>query len=72
MDNPPPPQITSFILRFIHADPPSEDGSGGPAYGPAPIRGVIRNIQTDQEITFTRWQDAVDFIQRFVPIHLES
>ncbi len=67
------PQITSFILRFIHEEPPAGEDSPERAPGNAVVvRGVIRNIQTNEEILFTRWQDAVDFIQHFVPLELEN
>jgi hypothetical protein len=48
------PTITSFILRFIQEE--------------SALRGTVRCIQNDQEITFTRWEDAVAFISRFVPL----
>jgi hypothetical protein len=54
------PNITSFILRFV------QDGHA--ASGQSALRGVVRCIQTDEEIAFTRWEDAVAFISRFVPL----
>jgi hypothetical protein len=55
------PTITSFVLRFVQ-DPVSTDQER-----PA-LRGTIHHVQTSQEIPFTRWEDAVGFIQRFVPV----
>jgi hypothetical protein len=63
MDNPPSPNITSFVIRFVHT--PAEDGK------PPPCRGAIHHVQSNQEITFIHWADAVEFIQRFVPILTE-
>jgi hypothetical protein len=59
-----PPNITSFVIRFIHGDLPGSS--------PPDLRGSIRHIQTDQEIAFTRWVDAVDFIRRYVTIEDEE
>ncbi len=55
MDAPTPPSISSFVIRFV-VDP------GSNAY-----RGVIRHIQTSEEIHFTAWQEAVEFIRHYVP-----
>jgi hypothetical protein len=61
MENDHPPNITSFVIRFVHAGP--HLGPAAPAY-----RGTIRHVQTDQEVAFTRWNDVVDFVKRFVLI----
>lgn len=64
MDFPIPPTITSFVIRFVFSpgsEPP--EGSSLPSY-----RGTIRHIQTEQELNFSSWQEAVAFIQRFVPL----
>lgn len=59
------PAITSFVIRFVHPDPASQpDG--------LPLRGSILHVQTNQEISFTRWEDAMAFIRRFVPLDTES
>ena len=54
--------IASFVLRFTRehdaGDPPS--GSGW--------RGVIRHVQIGQEIHFTRMEDALAFLARYVDI----
>ncbi|WP_374688124.1 hypothetical protein [Promineifilum sp.] len=50
------PEITSFVVRFIHSGPPENT-----AY-----RGSILNVQTNQEFAFVRWEEAVAFIRRFV------
>ena len=54
--------ISSFLIRFIDASQPIHQAE--PAY-----RGVIRHIQSGDELTFTRWVEATDFIQRFFPIN---
>jgi hypothetical protein len=62
------PGITSFVIRFIYdesASSPDADRAPHSAY-----RGAIRHIQTDREITFSRWREAVEFIRQFVPLDL--
>jgi hypothetical protein len=53
------PQITSFIIRFIHSETNEDE---------QPIRGSVRHILSHQEIHFTSWQEAVRFINQFVPL----
>ncbi len=55
------PCISSFVIRFIKESDPQLAAS--------PYRGVIRHVQSDQELSFTNWTDVESFIQRFVPIH---
>jgi hypothetical protein len=55
------PLVTSFILRFVQDKTEIETAS--PQY-----RGSIQHIQSDEEIQFTHWEDAVDFISQFVSI----
>jgi hypothetical protein len=50
--------VTSFIIRFTQE----------PAPDPAPWRGLIRHIQTDQEAHFARIEDALQFIAQFIEI----
>lgn len=57
METPLTPNVTSFVIRFV-IDGPEVNG----------FRGTIRHVQTDEEISFTKWDDAVTFIQRFVPL----
>jgi hypothetical protein len=66
MEIPPTPEITSFVIRFIHQGVP-DPGDPKPGAGLL-MRGTIRNVQTNEEIDFTRWQDAVEFIERFVSL----
>ncbi len=51
------PQITSFVIRFVH--PESETGE---------YRGSISHVETDEQIIFVNWEDAVDFMNRYIPI----
>jgi hypothetical protein len=60
MENKTSPNIDSFVLRFVEEQP--TQAAGGAAY-----HGYIRHVQSDQEIGFTRWEDAVSFINKFVP-----
>ncbi len=50
--------ITSFVVRFIHSGPPDN----------APLRGSILNVQTNEEHAFLHWEEAVEFIRRFVQL----
>jgi hypothetical protein len=66
MDIPSTPAITSFVIRFIH-----EGGQDSPVLPPPAgqlQRGTIRNVQTNEELDFTHWEDAVSFIERFVSL----
>jgi len=60
MDDHISPQISSFVLRFVRDEHFSL--SGAPTF-----RGSIRHIQSDQELAFTRWMDALNFMSQFVP-----
>ena len=69
------PEITSFVVRFVHSGPPvgADVGAGvgaglRPAPTPTPTRGSILNVQTNQELPFLRWEEAVAFIRRFVTL----
>ena len=59
------PSISSFVIRFIQEAPAADQAS-------IPYRGFIRHIQTDCEISFTRWEDAMAFIQQYVPLLTRS
>ena len=52
--------ISSFVIRFVI------DSEAGQA--PTAFRGAIRHIQTDEELTFNRWEEVENFIRRFVPL----
>ena len=54
--------ITSFVVRFIHSGPPANT-----AY-----RGSILNVQTNEELAFLHWDEAVEFIRRFVGLSAEE
>lgn len=54
------PGISSFVIRII--EEPAQKGST------ATYRGIIRHVQSDQEISFINWADVESFIQKFVPI----
>ena len=53
--------ISSFLIRFVDASQPSLQSETS-------YRGVIRHIQSGDEISFTRWVEAIAFMQRFFPI----
>ena len=54
----PSPEITSFVVRFVHSGPPDNTA----------LRGSILNVQTNQEQPFLRWEEAVAFIRRYVAL----
>ena len=54
--------ITSFVVRFIHSGPPEN----------APLRGSVLNVQTNEEHAFLHWDEAVEFIRRFVSLSAEE
>jgi hypothetical protein len=60
MDAPTFPTISSFVIRFVVDARPGS------------YRGEIRHIQTNEEIHFSTWQDAVDFIERYVPLQVNQ
>lgn len=71
------PLISSFVIRFVmnEAQNDSVDGTLQPALSGnqdsaqhPPYRGSIRHIQSDEELNFHLWEDAVEFIRRYVPL----
>ena len=62
------PGITSFVIRFVYA----ESTSSPKTKCHAAYRGAIRHIQTDQEIAFSSWREAVEFMRQFVPLELDD
>lgn len=53
------PLISSFIIRFVVDETPSEALS---------YHGTVRHIQTAEEISFAEWHEATEFMHRFVPL----
>lgn len=51
--------VTSFIIRFTQEPAPSS----------TPWRGLIRHIQTDQEVHFARIEDALQFMAQFIELN---
>jgi hypothetical protein len=66
MDSHLPPNISSFVIRFV------VDSAATGEQSHLPYRGAIRHIQTDEEINFSDWKEAVTFIRRFVPLDGEN
>ena len=54
--------IYSFIIRFVVEDASLTEGVQ-PMY-----HGAIRHIQSAEEVNFNEWNEAVEFMRRFVPI----
>ena len=63
MEEPVFPIISSFVIRLIQ-DKPAE-GLENPIY-----RGSVRHVQTNEEIVFRRWEDAVAFMRQFTPFDI--
>ncbi|MBI5300570.1 MAG: hypothetical protein HY868_00420 [Chloroflexi bacterium] len=57
------PRVESFVLRFVHDTP--DDGASPDAHA---WRGVVVHVQSNTEINFTDFADAVAFIARYVPV----
>lgn len=57
MEAPTLPFISSFIIRFVVDESSSETNS---------YHGTVRHIQTAEEISFTEWREATEFMRRFV------
>lgn len=53
--------IASFVLRFTQEITPDTDAA-------APWRAVIRHVQSDEEAHFTRMDDALAFMCRYVDL----
>ena len=66
MDSHQPPIISSFVIRFV------VDSAAPGEQSQQPYRGAIRHIQTDEEINFSDWEEAVIFIRRFVPLETDN
>jgi hypothetical protein len=56
--------LTSFVLRFVSDQAPADQAAGA-------WHGVIRHVQTNQERAFTRWAEAVTFIQQYIELNDE-
>lgn len=69
MDRQAPPSITSFVIRFVYAESPTPGDI--PGESKCTYRGAIRHIQSDQEIAFVEWHEALTFMRQFVPLELE-
>ena len=57
-----PPIISSFVIRFVVEDTPVNNEIH------LVYRGAIRHIQSAEELNFSAWQEAVEFMRRFVPL----
>ena len=64
MDEKTYPDVESFVIRFVLEESQPADQAG--------YRGVIRHVQTDEELGFTSWKEAVHFIKKFVPIDIDT
>jgi hypothetical protein len=58
------PLISSFVIRFVM----NEAQESVDELGQSPYRGSIRHVQSDEELNFHLWEDAIEFIRRYVPL----
>ncbi len=58
------PLIASFILRFTQ--------ESGPSPSSRPWYGVIRHVQSKEEVHFVHVEEALEFIARYVDIAPEG
>jgi len=63
------PLISSFVIRFVRNEAQAEPVDVSPQH---PFRGSIRHIQSDDEMNFHLWEDAVEFIRRYVPLESKT
>lgn len=54
--------VDSFIVRFVQEKSPR---NGPPA---APWYGVIRHVQSKEQIRFTQIEDALQFVSNYVEL----
>jgi hypothetical protein len=59
------PTISSFVIRFV-----VETTAASQPNRP-PYHGSIHHVQSDAALNFSTWQDAVEFIRRYVPLETE-
>ena len=64
MTTQPPPTISSFVIRFVVNEPAAVDREL------STYHGSIRHVQSDEMLNFSVWQDAVEFIQRYVLLEI--
>ena len=59
--------VDSFIMRFVQERPTQEKNltNGPPA---ASWHGVIRHVQSKEEIRFTQIEDALRFVANYVAL----
>ncbi len=64
------PNIASFVIRFVQSESPQPADATDQRR--LSYRGTIRHIQSDEEISFTHWADAMEFMRRFVQLEMEE
>jgi hypothetical protein len=56
--------LASFVLRFVLDESPSPRAGGSPPRW----HGVIQHVQTNEEMHFARWEEAVAVIKQYVDL----
>lgn len=59
----PETNLVSFVLRFVYDQPTGEATVLATRW-----HGVVRHVQSSEELHFSRWADAVAFIERFAQL----
>jgi hypothetical protein len=54
--------VDSFILRFVQEQAPVSDPDA------AAWHGIIRHVQSSEEVRFTRIEDALRFVANYVEL----
>jgi hypothetical protein len=62
--------ISSFIVRFVQET--DDDSADITSSDSARWRGIIRHVQSNEEAAFVQIEQALAFIDRFVPLQTEE
>jgi hypothetical protein len=54
------PKVISFVLRFVQDSTEAEARKN--------YRGVIRHVQSNQEVIFSRWSEVETYIAHFIDL----
>jgi hypothetical protein len=55
--------VASFVLRFVQ-----ETSDASPDFDRTPWRGLIKHVQSNDELQFTSFADAIAFISGYVDL----
>ncbi len=63
---PPSKNVISFVVRFVQGIESVPGSTGGSGAG---WRGLVRHIQSGEEVHFLRLEEVTEFMRRFVPVN---